>query len=370
MVAGHLRVQNSYWQMILSYKDPDGKRKTKSISTHLQEKGNKKRAGQMLLDARRQFSFNRIGIIDQNDILFSEFMVDWLHQIKPTVAPTTFMSYSSIIHSSISPYFKTHHISLKELRPRDIAQYYDDLMARGLSTTTVLRHHANIRKALQKAVTLDLIPINPADRVKLSRRNNFLASYYSQQEAIELLKAIAGSDLELPVTLALFLGLRRSEVLGLRWEAVDFQRKRIHITHSVHWVKIDNERRLIERDILKRKSSYRTLPIPETVLHLLESKRKVSGYVCLNAHGDLLHPDHLSSRFIKLLERNGFRRIRFHDLRHTCASLLIAERVPLIEVQQWMGHSTLSTTADLYCHLEFSIKQRSAAVLNNLFKST
>lgn len=369
MVAGHLRVQNGYWQIILSYKDLDGKRKTKSISTHLKEKGNKKRAEQMLLDARKQFSFDGIHKAGLNDILFLEFMVDWLRQIRPTVAPTTFMSYSSIIHSSISPYFKTRHILLKELKPKDIAQYYDDLMARGLSPTTVLRHHANIRKALKKAVTLDLIPVNPADRVTLPRKNNFLASYYSHQEATELLRAIAGSDLELPVTLALFLGLRRSEVLGLRWETVDFKRKKIHITHSFHWVKINNERRLVERNILKRKSSYRTLPIPEIVLRLLESKRKASGYVCLDGHDDMFLPNHLSSRFINLLERQGFRRIRFHDLRHTCASLLIAERVPLIEVQQWLGHSTLSTTADLYCHLEFSIKHKSAAVLNNLFKS-
>jgi integrase len=370
MVAGHLRVQNGYWQMILSYKDLDGGRKTKSISTHLKEKGNKKRAEQMLLVARSQFSFDEIGTIGQNDILFSEFMVDWLHQIKPSVAPTTFMAYSSVIYSSICPYFIKRYILLKELRPKHITEYYDHLMARGLSPTTVLRHHANIRKALQKAVTLDLILVNPAKRVTLPQKDKFMASYYSTQEAAELLKAVAGSVLELPVALALICGLRRSEVLGLHWEAIDFQRKIIHITNSVNQVKIDNRISLVERDILKRRSSYRTLPIPDNIFQLLVAKRKASGYICLDEHGEILHPDRLSRRFITLLERNGLRKIRFHDLRHTCASLLIAEQVPLIEVQQWLGHSTLFTTADLYCHLEFSTQQKSAAVLNNLFKST
>lgn len=163
MVAGHLRVQNGYWQMILSYKESGGSRKTKSISTHLKEKGNRKRAEQMLLDVRRQFLFDGIGIIDKSDILFSKFMVDWLHQIKSSVAPTTFMAYSSIIYSSIYPYFIKRHILLKELRPKHIAEYYDDLLAHGLSPTTVLRHHANIRKLQlkpeQKLFTMNFVLI-------------------------------------------------------------------------------------------------------------------------------------------------------------------------------------------------------------------
>ena len=99
MVAGHLRVQNGYWQMILSYKDSTGKRRTKSVTTHLKEKGNKRRAEEMLLDLRRAFTKERQHAL-QNGLMFSNFMRDWLAQIRPTVAPTTFASYCRVVERS------------------------------------------------------------------------------------------------------------------------------------------------------------------------------------------------------------------------------------------------------------------------------
>ena len=122
MVAGHLRVQNGYWQMILSYKDSTGKRRTKSVTTHLKEKGNKRRAEAMLLDLRRAFTKERQHDL-QNGPMFSDFMRDWLAQIRPTVAPTTFASYCRVVERSIIPYFEERQIALRDLTTGDITNY-------------------------------------------------------------------------------------------------------------------------------------------------------------------------------------------------------------------------------------------------------
>ena len=122
MVAGHLRVQNGYWQMILSYKDSTGKRRTKSVTTHLKEKGNKRRAEEMLLDLRRAFTKERQHAL-QHGPMFSDFMRDWLAQICATVAPTTFASYCRVVERSIIPYFEERQIALRDLTTGDITNY-------------------------------------------------------------------------------------------------------------------------------------------------------------------------------------------------------------------------------------------------------
>lgn len=179
----------------------------------------------------------------------------------------------------------------------------------------------------------------------------------------------------MPVVLSVFYGLRRSEVLGLQWESVDFENKTITIQHTRIYGDSDETDAVIERDILKRKSSYRTLPIPETVWTLLHNLKMVrygenpapnDACVCLNREGKPVAPNYFTQCFKQFLRDKDLREIRLHDLRHTCASVLIQNRVPLIEVQQWLGHSTLETTADLYAHLEYETKLASAETLKKI----
>lgn len=180
---------------------------------------------------------------------------------------------------------------------------------------------------------------------------------------------------EFLLTIAVLYGLRRSEVLGLRWGAVDFERGSITICHSVTVASIDGHRQRITRDKVKRKSSFRTLPLMPQVEALLREtaiqhygtqEPPAENYVCLCENGCPLMPDGLSLGFQRILAKNQLRRIRFHDLRHSCANLLISARVPLIEVQQWLGYSTISTTTDLYAHLEYSNKERNADTISRM----
>ena len=358
MVAGHLRAKNGYWHMIIIYRDEMGNRKERSFTTHLKAKGNRRKAEEMLFEKRSQITAELDTRRNAKGIYVDAYLEHWLGLIQPTVSPTTFKAYSPIC-----PYFQKMNLPICDLAPKHIAAYYDSLLKRGLSTTTVRRHHANLHKALGCAVIDGLLPENPANRVVPPKVAPYTASYYSKAECQQLLAAVQGTDLELPVTLALLLGLRRSEVLGLKWEAIDFHCHTVHISHTVNEITGG----IVARNVTKRKSSHRTLPLSPAVEQLLMPYRKESGYVCLNAHNELLKPSRLTSKFKSLLRENNLREIRYHDLRHTCAALLIAARMPLIDVSRWLGHSSIAITADLYGHLEFISKEQCASILEDTF---
>ena len=167
------------------------------------------------------------------------------------------------------------------------------------------------------------------------------------------------------MTTAIFTGLRRSELLGLRWKSIDFENDLIHVNHSVIRAVVDGHQTHLGQDKVKRDSSFRTLPLIDQLKDMLkvelhsqyqDKKPDSTAYIFLDKKGDVLKPTYVTEAFSKFLKKQNLRKIRFHDLRHSCANLLITSRVPLIEVQQWMGHSSISTTADMYGHLTFESK--------------
>lgn len=378
MVAGHLQEKNGYFYIVLSYKDDEGKRKSKWIPTKLPIKGNKKKAEKMLLDARNTFVPESAPVID--DMLFSDFMLNWLEIIKPTVALATYSAYSTTVKNIIVPYFKKRKITLSQLKPTDIQTFYSDQLKR-VTANSVIHYHANIHKALKYAVKVDLIPTNPADKVERPKVGRYVGSFYDTNEVQKLFEAVRETHLEIPVFLGAFYGLRRSEVIGLRWDAIDFTNNTFTIKHTVTSFSLDGKKVQVAQDTTKTKSSMRTLPLVpafrERLLALREQQdehRRVCGrcynrqyldYVCVDEMGTLLSPNYLSAAFPKLLEKNGLRRIRFHDLRHSCASLLLANGVPMKQIQEWLGHSDFSTTANIYAHLDYSSKLSSAEAMVN-----
>ena len=263
-------------------------------------------------------------------------------------------------------------IALTELKAGHIESYYQYLLDRGLSPNTVIRHHAIIHKALREAYRVELISVSIADRIEVPKREVYVTVPYSADECNSLLEKIRGDKLELIVTIAMLTGLRRSEILGLRWKAIDFENNTISIMHSLNRFLHEEKYSISGDDKLKRNASFRKLPLIDPLRDYLQSiakKRygkcspKSEEYLCLDEKGGLINPNYVSKAFPIFLKKHDLRRIRFHDLRHSCANLLITARVPLIEVQQWMGHSSISTTADMYCHLTFETKLRSAEVI-------
>lgn len=332
MVAGRLQEKNGYYYMVLSYTGADGKRKQPWHATGLPVKGNKKRAEEMLRELRRSFTPPKPNRKEElsPDMLFSDYMLYWLKIIRPAVQETTWSSYNFNVKNHIVPYFEPTGITLGGLQARHIQSFYLHELET-LKATSVLRQHANLHKALKYAVKLDLIPGNPVDKVERPKPKKYLAAYYTAEEMEQLFEAARGHRLELIIQFAAFYGLRRGEVLGLRWDAVDFEAGTLTIRHIVTSTNLEGKHVLVEADRAKTKSSLRTLPLVEG--------------------------------FAKLLADHGLRKIRFHDLRHSCASLLLKQGVPMKQIQEWLGHSDISTTANIYAHLDCQSKQLSAATM-------
>ena len=282
----------------------------------------------------------------------------------------------------IAPYFRERRITLQGLTPKDIQDFYLEKL-KTVSASSVIHYHANIHRALKHAVKLDLIPTNPADKVDRPKKDRFIGSFYDAEEVNKLFEVSKGTKLEFPILFGAFYGLRRSEALGLKWDAIDFENDSITIRHTVTSVTLDGKVQLVAADTTKTKSSLRTLPLVPFVKERLlvlkkeqENNRRLcgrsyhkqfAGYVCINEMGDLIKPHYVTEQFPKLLDANGLRRIRFHDLRHSCASLMLANGVPMKQIQDWLGHSDFSTTANIYAHLDYSTKLSSAdAMLSGL----
>ena len=380
MVAGHLQEKKGIYYMVLSYQDAAGKRKNKWVSTGLPVKGNKKKAEKMLMEARKEFV--QPERLKSEQLLFSDFLLQWLEVVKPTLAPTTYSSYSVIVKSIAVPYFKKTEVLLKELRAVDIQVFYMEQLKR-VSASTVIHYHSLLHKALKYAVKIELIDSNPADRVERPKKERFIGDFYDSGEVQKLFEAVKDSKLEIPVFLGAFYGLRRSEAIGLKWDAIDFENNTITIRHTVTSCQIDGKRVQVARDTTKTKSSMRTLPLVPAFRELLLQKKaqqeeyrrvcgrsydkRYLGYICVNEMGTLISPHYLTEAFPKMLEKNGLRRIRYHDLRHSCASLLLANGVPMKQIQEWLGHSDFSTTANVYAHLDYNSKLSSAdAMVNGL----
>lgn len=399
MVAGHLRERGGYYYTVLSYTDENGKRHTPSKSTGLPVKGNKKRAEAMLFEARKEMeiqlkkrkssvkhTLTHLENTDEAEIGFTQFLLDWLEMMRQNVEGTTYASYVYTIKNRIVVYFDEKHpgLLLTELEPKHLQDYYTyDMKHNQVKASTVIHRHANIRKALQYAVKIGILDSNPADRVERPKKEKFTGSIYNANELEELFHLVKGDPIELGVILAAFYGLRRSEVVGLKWDAIDFNKKTITIRHTVTETCIDGKSIMIHKDRTKTKSSHRTLPLVAPFENLLlkikddqEMNRRLCGksycqdytdYIYVNELGELVKPGYITQHFPLLLEKYGMKRIRFHDLRHSCASLLYANGVSLKEIQEWLGHSDISTTSNIYTHLDYSTKIASANAILGVY---
>ena len=383
MIAGHLQIKNDYYYMVLNYTDSEGERKQPWIPTGLPVKGNKIRADKILIETRQTYvppvsSGN--GHLSA-DMLFADYMETWLEIIRGSVEKTTFSSYTQMVKKKIVPYFRDTGLTLGSIQAKHIQSFYLYEL-KSVSASTVIHEHANIHKALKYAVKMDLIPFNPADKVERPKKQKYIADYYRLDELEKLFEVTKDHPYSLLIQMTAFYGLRRSEALGLKWNAIDFERNTITIRHIVTEAEVDGKSVIISEDRAKTKSSLRSLPLVghfrEKLLELKEQQKEnkrvcgncysydYDGYIFVDAMGTIFNPNAVTENFSKILKRNGLRHIRFHDLRHSCASLLLANDVPMKQIQEWLGHSDISTTANIYSHLDYKSKITSANVMDNV----
>ncbi|MFT9496520.1 tyrosine-type recombinase/integrase, partial [Anaerosolibacter sp.] len=297
---------------------------------------------------------------------------------------TTWESYKLVIEKHVIPYFKTNtsDISLQELQPIHLQKYYEYKYKKsnvkdkeGLSANTLRKHHANIKSALDYGVRMNLIPFNPADRIILPKKEKFYGNFYTIEQLEQLFKICLGTPIETAVYIAAHYGLRRGEVLGLKWDAIDFKDNTLTIKETR--VKFGKDT-IIKSP--KSESSRRTLPLLDNIkmyLKMIKKKQKKNkelhgddyndnGYICCWDNGTPLSTDYLNHKFKDTLEKNNMPTIRFHDLRHSTASLLLKLGVDLKNIQMWLGHADIGTTANVYAHLDMEMKQNTAQKINNI----
>ena len=354
-MTGSLQIKNDKYYAVLNFKDKDGKRKQKWINLNLEIKNNKRKAEQMLNKLIAEYEKNKIIVSDRQK--FTDFMEEWLKTIKNTVKSTTYDGYCINFNCHIKPYFDKLNVNLDNLTPMHIQGYYNAMLEEGLSASTIHKHHANIHKALDYALKMNIIPYNPAERVTVPKKKRYIGKFFTEEQLKQVLELFKGNEIEAVVFLTVNYGFRRSEVLGLKWDAIDFNSNTI----SVHHTALSKTGGTLYDDSTKNQSSMRTLPLTSGVrdylLKLKERQEEMrvtfgncytdNDYICKFDDGRLFRPDYVSHKFKVTLQRSELPVIRFHDLRHSAASFLIKAGFNLKEIQEWMGHSDIATTVKL-----------------------
>ena len=334
MIAGHLQIKNDNYYMVLNYTDANGKRRQPWIPTGLPAKGNKRRAEKLLLDTRKSFVPPVVSKENEDissDMLFADYMELWLEIIRSSVEKTTFSSYTQMVKGKIAPYFRNTGLTLDGIQAKHIQSFYLHEL-KTVSPGTVIHYHANIHKALKYAVKMDLIPFNPADKVERPKKQRYIADYYRQEELERLLEASKDHPYSLLIQMTAFYGLRRGEVVGLKWDAIDFEQGTISVKRTVTSTIIDGKYQEFEQQSAKTKSSLRTLPLigsfREYFMQVKEAQElnkqvcgncynyEYDGFVFVDELGERMRVEYLTNAFPKFLESHGLRRMRFHDLRH------------------------------------------------------
>ena len=216
-ITAYLTIKNKTFYTVLTYY-VEGQRKLKWISTGIKENESKKKAEKKLIQIRDEFKekLETITTTKTEDkkiqITFADFMIKWLDMIKHQIEESTYTGYKRQIEGRLKTYFTEHPILLVDLKPVHILDFYNWLYSEGFKGTTVTLYHANIRKALDYAVQTDLIETNPAIKVGRPKSEQYIASYYTEDELNKLFKIIKDTPIEVIVNLTAFYGLRRSEV--------------------------------------------------------------------------------------------------------------------------------------------------------------
>jgi len=362
----------NYYVVLSSY-DDTGNRVRKWIYTDVPIKGDSKRKIKTVL-TEILAEHNDTGVNFSKHTYFINFMDNWLESWKLTISPTTYDAYRITMRAHIVPFFEKKKLKVTDMTPAVIQQYVNAKL-KELSSNTVRKHLSTISKCFDTAVKQNIIAINPVKRIEMPKKKKYNgAKFYNERQIEQLLEVSKGDSLEIVILLTLFYGLRRSEILGIRWDAIDFESKTMTIKHTV--VRIGKDIHMQDRT--KNDSSYTVFPIPDKVIielmkwrdrqQELKSLRPNdyhdSGYICTKPNGDLFRPDYISHHFALLLRKNDMPHIRFHDLRHSSASYLKYLGFDLKDIQTWLRHKDIQTTMNLYTHLDMEAKTNIANSLD------
>lgn len=378
-----LKIKHDRYYAVINYKEGN-QYKQKWVSLGLPVKNNKRKADAMLDKIKQKYE--EIYATPCGDMPFISYIRRWIENKKQFIELSTWESYQLYAEKHIIPYFEPLQLSLREIQPQHIKAYYNhkyttgrmDGQPGGLSITTIKKHGVVLKEVLGEAFVDGLILRNPAVGVRMPAKEAKTQDrvFLTADEANEMLKCFDGHPLQPLVYVTIYYGLRRSEVLGLKWSAIDFERNTLTINHTVVQG-VD----LIEKDTTKTEGSRHTYDLIDDVKEVLIKYKAMqqqvreeygikttSDYVFTWADGSLFKPEYVTRGFQRVLAAHNLPKMRFHDLRHSTASILYDKGWDLKDIQIWLRHSNISVTADVYTHISNTRKSKMAQGLNSTFK--
>ncbi len=361
-MRGHIKQRaKGSWSIVIDLgRDAAGKRKQKWSTL----RGTKKEAQAEL--TRLLNEINTGEYIEPSRMLVSEYLKRWLKDYaEPSVSPKTNERYAQIIRDNINPTLGNYHLS--KLKPLHIQSFYTDCLTSGrkdgkggLAAQTVLHFHRLLHRALSQAVKWQLLARNPVDAVEPPRPERTEMNAINEASTAQLLDKLTGSVLFSPVLFAVTTGLRRGELLALRWKDVNLDEGRITVNQSLEQTKAG-----LRFKSPKTERSRRQVPLPSVTVDLLKDHKRNQNeerlrlgpiyqnndLVFPRPDGSAMPPDSFSTNFAAFIRRSGLKHIRFHDLRHSHATQLLLQGVHPKIVSERLGHSNIGITLDTYSHV-------------------
>ena len=333
--------------------DSNGKRRRKVLYGETQKEV-REQLDRLKVDITRGLPVRAAGLTVRE--LLRDFLKD--AEERDRWAPSTLRRHKGIVDVHLIPALGRHR--LEKLTPQHVQELLNAKIGEGLSPRSVLYIRAILRQALGRAERWGQVPRNVAKLVDPPRMRRREMTSLTSEQARQLLAAVRGDRVEALYTVAISVGLRQGEALGLRWQNVDLDAGTLTVADTLH--KLGSGYELREP---KTEKSRRTIALPQVAITALkrhwsaqlEARLRAERWhdwnlVFTEVDGRPLHGPTVTRRFQRLLSEIGMPRMRFHDLRHSCASLLLAQGVDLKSIQETLGHSTISVTMDTYSHLQ------------------
>ena len=315
------------------------------------------------------------GICAPSAMKLADWMDTWLETYLPNIEETTRDGYREKIENYIKP--NLGHLLLKNLSPKVIQEWINNLKKKGLSPKTIRNAYNNLNAALKKAVILQMIVRNPCEGTELPKLQKYQAQVYNVAMIQKALAAADSQSLYLMILLGGCVGLRRGEMAGLRWNHIDFAEETLTVVQN----RVHANKAVVEKDP-KTQAGNRTIAIGSDVANALREAKaaydeavekpgfQALGYVLCRKDGKPFHPDSVTQKWERFVEKVQLPKIRLHDLRHSNATALIAAGVSAKIVQHRLGHSEISTTLNIYTHVLPEMDGDAAEKLNQSLFST
>lgn len=372
-MRGHIKQRTKGSWSISIYLGKDKKTNKKKYKWYT-VRGDKKDAEKFLTEKLRELDTGTF--IDSKDINVRQYLDFWYEQhCLNNLSPTTYESYRRNLDNYILE--ELGHIKLEDLKPMHLQFFYTKCSKKGLSNKTILYFHRIIHCALNQAMKWQFIIRNVADCVDTPKPEKYKPLVLSNKETAELINVISNTDIYIPVMIAIYTGMRRGEILGLTWKNIDLAQGTLNVVQALY----PTENGLIFSSP-KTENSIRKISMPLTLINILKEykikqqtikNRLGNNYndldlVCSQIDGNPIHPTRLNHKFRDLLKQNNLPLIRFHDLRHTHASLLLKEHVEPKVISERLGHSNIRITLDIYSHIYEETNMEVADTFDKLLK--